>query len=1033
MHSLIRSHSTVSYTRRNTYLIIALFLLFFTSCLFFSPVSTARASDLSEFLVELGVKYFERGNYTNALHEFNKALMLDPNNKTAQQYIKTIEDSGLEIKPDYLPLTIIEPKDRERVINVALDTFDEVLVVKEQEDKDVEPSKFSTVVVSKKQRKALISDALDEFSKVRFVRDKSVPTVKPSKKKAPAPSLKVTPREDRDSAIHSALDEFEAEYGSIEARQIRRPVPAQRREPRKPSPLITTDEDKAFQRLTLDDTVRATQPQTIINLQIDRDLVITGNNIARYLVVDPEILKVERVRPNEIKLIAQKIGSTYLHIWDDNGRWTFIVRVSPFRSGRPTLAELYRQRAEEAGSFKLHYHNEWVSFNSGPRVDDLKRDSYSFYQSFGFDGQTPYGDLDGRVQLNRLNEESEFTYYTLGLENGVVGPFKGFDVRAFDYYVDFNNIAFGGATLRGGKLYSPAFNEKVNYTVFWGKEQEGVFSPLAPGLSGERDAFLQGVNVSLTAPDNLRHTVSYFKGYGSDRSVDLKPEAYDYTAEANLGALKLSSDVAHDGDSLAYLLRSAWTIPKFQLTTEFRNIEDDFYALTGRPYASGELGGLVTYRYSPSRDFDISGRVNAYRDRLFPNPEHPKRFNVDADTSMRYVFNPTTSMRLDYYNNHDTGTISPHKGQSGGLTFYKQLDFIKKLNTFISFRHQTSENINTPTLDYTNEKVTAGLRVGLTDHLNYFVSKEFNWLEEYDGDVENPHVLTTGLDYRRQLFDTPLYFTSRLYFRDEENTTSTRSFLAGEDNLEGQVELRYQPSEDFGTYANVRVNNIWAENPDVSERVEAEVRFGAQMTFDTHVRWNPIGSITGVVFKDLNSDNIRQSDEVPMKDIKITLGKDKYDVTDSEGAYIFKNIRARKAYVYLDMDTLPSGYVLTGSDSREVIIENGKLINVDFGIVARSEIYGIVFKDVNNNGTFDLGDTGVSEVVISLEDGTSTTTNARGQYYLRGIAPGKHTVTLDINSLPIHLIPQVPIYKEIELFEGVTYVHNIPLKEVQQP
>ncbi|MFC1594632.1 SdrD B-like domain-containing protein, partial [Candidatus Omnitrophota bacterium] len=325
----------------------------------------------------------------------------------------------------------------------------------------------------------------------------------------------------------------------------------------------------------------------------------------------------------------------------------------------------------------------------------------------------------------------------------------------------------------------------------------------------------------------------------------------------------------------------------------------------------------------------------------------------------------------------------------------------------------------------------AGLRFGLTDNLYFYASKEYNWLEDYAGNWSNPHVTETGLNYNTQLYESPFYLSSRLYFRNEEETIATRSFLAGQDNLEGHVELRYQPSEDLSTYLNFRANNIWAESPDVTKRVEAEVRFGTRFTFDTNLKWNPIGSITGRVFKDSNADGIYQSGELPMQDITILLGKEKTDITDSEGAFIFKNIRAKKAFVYLDVDTLPRGFVVTGPSSHEVDIEHRKLVEVDFGIVARSEIYGIIFNDVNQNGKFDAGDKGVGDIVLSLEDGSKTQTNARGQYYLRGVTPGAHTITLDMNSLPIDLIPQVPIFKEIELFEGVTYVHNIPLKKAQ--
>lgn len=50
-----------------------------------------RADSMSgDYLCELGINYYEDGDYANALHEFNKALMVDPYNATAKEYIALI-------------------------------------------------------------------------------------------------------------------------------------------------------------------------------------------------------------------------------------------------------------------------------------------------------------------------------------------------------------------------------------------------------------------------------------------------------------------------------------------------------------------------------------------------------------------------------------------------------------------------------------------------------------------------------------------------------------------------------------------------------------------------------------------------------------------------------------------------------------------------------------------------------------------------------------------------------------------------------
>lgn len=52
------------------------------------PVGAALAENpAGDYLVELGEKFYERGNLEDALHEFSKALIVDPDNKKAREYM----------------------------------------------------------------------------------------------------------------------------------------------------------------------------------------------------------------------------------------------------------------------------------------------------------------------------------------------------------------------------------------------------------------------------------------------------------------------------------------------------------------------------------------------------------------------------------------------------------------------------------------------------------------------------------------------------------------------------------------------------------------------------------------------------------------------------------------------------------------------------------------------------------------------------------------------------------------------------------
>ena len=136
--------------------------------------------------------------------------------------------------------------------------------------------------------------------------------------------------------------------------------------------------------------------------------------------------------------------------------------------------------------------------------------------------------------------------------------------------------------------------------------------------------------------------------------------------------------------------------------------------------------------------------------------------------------------------------------------------------------------------------------------------------------------------------------------------------------------------------------------------------------------------------------------------------------------------------VRIDAATLPKGYVLTVPAIQTTLLAHHHIAHIDFGIVANSEVSGIVFIDKDQNGRFSDGDTGLRDVVLSLENGASVKTDGAGRYFFRRASPGEHTVTLDINSIPVHYLPEVSIKKELTLFEGMTFKYNIPLKEIKE-
>ncbi len=98
-------------------------LITFGLLLISAPVFAVTQS--AEFLCELGISFYQRGRYNEAITEFKKVLMIDPSNKTAQHYVNNIFQS--EAPAPWLaqkekPVLASPPKNisREKIINDTL-------------------------------------------------------------------------------------------------------------------------------------------------------------------------------------------------------------------------------------------------------------------------------------------------------------------------------------------------------------------------------------------------------------------------------------------------------------------------------------------------------------------------------------------------------------------------------------------------------------------------------------------------------------------------------------------------------------------------------------------------------------------------------------------------------------------------------------------------------------------------------------------------------------------------------------------------
>ena len=202
------------------------------------------------------------------------------------------------------------------------------------------------------------------------------------------------------------------------------------------------------------------------------------------------------------------------------------------------------------------------------------------------------------------------------------------------------------------------------------------------------------------------------------------------------------------------------------------------------------------------------------------------------------------------------------------------------------------------------------------------------------------------------------------------------------------------------------------------------MRWGLRSSWDLPFAWNPSGFVYGVVYKDLNGDGQKDPGEPGIADVHIRVGK-KEAVTNSYGRYKTK-VRAKEVVVSADYSTVTTGYVLSTPAIYDIQVPNKK--SVDFGFTVQSGIYGIVYYDRNHDNQPDEGDEFIQKARILLDDTVTEISDYDGTYFFKNVSNGKHTLRIDVNSLPIEYLPLIRLVNPIEVAEGSTYVFHVPLK-----
>lgn len=157
-------------------------------------------------------------------------------------------------------------------------------------------------------------------------------------------------------------------------------------------------------------------------------------------------------------------------------------------------------------------------------------------------------------------------------------------------------------------------------------------------------------------------------------------------------------------------------------------------------------------------------------------------------------------------------------------------------------------------------------------------------------------------------------------------------------------------------------------------------------------------NVTGLVFNDLNGNGQPDSGDSGVPAVEITLfGSDGTTVlqtsgTDENGAFSFGPI-AMGSYVV--QKTSRPGYLSTTPDRYSISVQGSGVAPLKFGEQPLATVSGLVFNDLNANGSHEDGEAGLGSVRITLTgvgEPAVITTSVDGAFLFTNVPPGTYVI-----------------------------------------
>ncbi len=974
------------------------------------PAFADQSTGYQQYFNE-GVKAFKEHDDQKALRCFKIAQIYDPSDEELNRYLSILKQRGVVLE---LPASQAAPEQSigyRYYLNEGIEAF-------EKHDYKKAIHDFTIAVIFNP----------DSKEADRYLRILSVPVV------AKIPTMVPVPQVIAQAQPVAIMPQPAPAVPAAQAVGQQQPyLPSLQPQPAaaalKPTAYVTALKPKQPPMvISLAQITNLGVPKPTLFIEFHSSVILAGKNIQRFLVVDEGFIGVRIIDTDHLEIDALRIGTTFLHIWDDSGRHTLYVEVVFPKT--VSAAELQgMNEVQHSQPFRFTYSNDWSTYYSGKNIPALKRQSYDFNQTLGLTGETPYGFFDASGSYTDFNSVSEFDTYTIGLSQIPLEGTSNFNLRGFDALRYLSPLTMPSTRLRGAFADVDLMGDLLGLSVSHGQEQPPLgFVTL--GGSQFNNSYIDAVKLTLfPKSESDRYSFNFATGYGPDREPYLSNHVYSVEGQHKFNDyLTLNAEEGSDSAHNSSLASLRWEDGGFRSGLHFRDIDKNYATVSTLPSYQGETGASWTTD-ADFKNLTASSFVEAYRDRLEPNPDHPSALNYDANGHVRADITRNLWSDSDFNYVDTPGELSPQRSLGLNERLSRSFGIWNSLKgtVFGGVGYQNNHSSDSDISDYHREDVIAGTQLPLTNQISAFANYEYDWMHQPAdaGGDSNPSIINAGVEYQKQ-FNPKFSVTSQAVYRDELGVNANSSFLSGERSVMLSSSFNYNPTPDVSIFADGDVSKVMYHNTSSMPYDDFEFHVGVRITFGGATYWDPLGTVSGIIFKDKEGNGKFVSGDEGIPGVKVKVG-DKEVITDKYGRYRIQ-IRAKGVYVVPVLDTIPGGLIFSTSPALNVEVVQGRGTQADFGLLSQTGIYGIVFVDQNRSGVPNSIDKFIGKVKVVLDGKIIQKSDAHGAFYFRKVTPGQHIISIDINTLALNMVPLVKLENKIDVAEGTNYMFNIPVQ-----